>query len=125
MNANNSAAQPTDATTAGVFPGLSPLPWRLNSATQGPYAHSLFSALLEDASGKVLGEFYGRDRESCLANGRFAIAAANERSELIEALNLLLYGAKQCQARGVVQPQLNGGVVMAEAILARVQKPTA
>lgn len=40
-----------------------------------------------------------------------------EVAKLREALTLLLYGAEQVVARGVVQPQLNGGIVLAKAAL--------
>lgn len=40
--------------------------------------------------------------------------------EMYEALNLLLVGAKAVQARGVVNPQLNGGIVLAEAVMKKL-----
>lgn len=40
-----------------------------------------------------------------------------EVAKLREALTLLLYGAEQVVARGVVQPQLNGGIALARAVL--------
>jgi hypothetical protein len=44
-----------------------------------------------------------------------------ERAELLEALDLLLYGAEQAINTGLNQPQVNGGVVMARAALAKAR----
>lgn len=40
--------------------------------------------------------------------------------DMFAALKLLLYGAEQAQKAGVVQPQLNGGVVLAKAVMKKL-----
>ena len=48
--------------------------------------------------------------------------AANVLPELVEALKLLRAGASYLQAQGVRNPQLNGGMVLANAALARAEE---
>jgi hypothetical protein len=50
---------------------------------------------------------------------RLAEKLEQEKHVLLEALDLLLYGAEQAQRDGLNQPQVNGGIVLARAALTR------
>lgn len=53
------------------------------------------------------------------ANAAFIVRAANAHDDLVEALKLLLYGAERAVKAGLVQPQVNGGIILARSALAR------
>lgn len=57
------------------------------------------------------------------ATAEMLVARIKAVNDLIEAITLLIDGAEQLQAKGIVQPQINGGMILAKAAIDKTLAP--
>lgn len=103
-----------------------PGPWktrRFDDEAEGRHNFTVQAALCEVARMSQVDEHIAE------ANARRIVACVNACEginpeavpELLEALGLLLDGAEQAVKAGLIQPQVNGGIVLARAAIAKAQ----